>query len=438
MRFSEEVKNTLWNLIDDMSLNASEFTVNPNKDFTRKKKWDFATVLKFIISMESQSLKNELHKYFGYTADCPSTASFNQRRAQIRAEAFQSLFEKFSAEYNNTTNFFNEYRLIACDGSDINIAHNPNDKESYFTNGNVQGFNQLHLNAMFDLLGKTYTDVIIQPGRLENEHKAFCDMVDRYNGMSKTIFIVDRGYESYNNLAHVQEKGVFFLFRCKDISSSGILSGLKHMLPTKDEFDCNMSIILTRKCTKEVVNHPEVYKYFHKKDCLDYIDLEDNPYYKMEFRVLRFPISEDSYECIITNLPSAEFNVEDIKKLYSMRWGIETSFRELKYAVGLTSFHSKKREYITQEIWARLILYNFCEIITAHVVINKCTQKHVYQVNYTFAIHICRYFISKMAEKSPPDVEALIRKEILPVRPGRHDPRKVDHKKAVSFLYRVA
>ena len=85
----------------------------------------------------------------------------------------------------------------------------------------------------------------------------------------------------------------------------------------------------------------------------------------MEFRVLRFPILEDSYECIITNLPSAEFNVEEIKKLYAMKWGIETSFRELMYAVRLTSFHSKKNEYITQEIWARLILYNFCEIITA-------------------------------------------------------------------------
>lgn len=43
-----------------------------------------------------------------------------------------------------------------------------------------------------------------------------------------------------------------------------------------------------------------------------------------------------------------------------------------------------------------------------------------------------------MAEKSQPDVEALISKEILPVRPGRHDPRKVNRKKAVSFLYRVA
>lgn len=131
-------------------------------------------------------------------------------------------------------------------------------------------------------------------------------------------------------------------------------------------------------------------------------------------------------------------NTLDIRKLYAMRWEIETSFIELKYAVGLTSFHSKKIEYIIQEIWARLLLYNFCEVITANVEIEKCTQNHVYQINYTFAIHICRYFISKMAEKSPPDVEALISKEILPVRPERHDPRKVDHKKAVSFLYRVA
>lgn len=37
MKFSEEVKNTLWNLIDEITLNLSEFLVNPGKDFTRKK-----------------------------------------------------------------------------------------------------------------------------------------------------------------------------------------------------------------------------------------------------------------------------------------------------------------------------------------------------------------------------------------------------------------
>ena len=92
-------------------------------------------------------------------------------------------------------------------------------------------------------------------------------------------------------------------------------------MPASDQFDCNISIILTRKCTKEIVNHPEIYKSFHKKDCLDYIDLDKILIInrKMEFRVLRFPISEDTYECVITNLPSTEFNLEEIKKLYAMR-----------------------------------------------------------------------------------------------------------------------
>ena len=108
----------------------------------------------------------------------------------------------------------------------------------------------------------------------------------------------------------------------------------------------------------------------------------------------------------------------------------------LKYAIGLCCFHSKKVEYIMQEIYARLILYNYCELITMHVIIQQKGTKHVYQMNYTIAIHICRYFLRN--DISPPDVETLIQKNLLPVRPGRSDPRKVKPKSAVSFLYRVA
>lgn len=110
------------------------------------------------------------------------------------------------------------------------------------------------------------------------------------------------------------EKGSFFLVRCKDLTSSGILSGLKHLLPAADEFDTEIEINLTRKCTNEVVNHPETYKCFHKKNCLDYLDLEENLFYKTKLRVLRFKISETEYECVITNLPTEEFTAEEIKK----------------------------------------------------------------------------------------------------------------------------
>ena len=95
-------------------------------------------------------------------------------------------------------------------------------------------------------------------------------------------------------------------------------------------------------------------------------------------------------------------------------------------------------EYIKQEIFARLLLYNFCEIITTHVLIQQKDAKHIYQVNYTLAIYLCRHFLRFHTDISPPNIERLIQKNLLPVRPGRRDPRKVKPKSAVSFLYRVA
>ena len=54
-----------------------------------------------------------------------------------------------------------------------------------------------------------------------------------------------------------------------------------------------------------------------------------------------------------------------------MRREIETTFGELKYAIGLNTFHARKRELIKQEIYARLILHNFCERIIKKIEIQK-------------------------------------------------------------------
>ena len=127
--------------------------------------------------------------------------------------------------------------------------------------------------------------------------------------------------------------------------------------------------------------------------------------------------------------------MEEIKKLYGWRWGIERSFRELKYTIGLTNFHSKKVEYIQQEIFARLIIYNFCERIVTGIVIQQNNRKYTYQINFTAAVFICREFFRNRIP--PPDLEAFIQKNVLPVREGRKAPRKVRPHSAVSFLYRI-
>lgn len=233
-------------------------------------------------------------------------------------------------------------------------------------------------------------------------------MVDRSCIRDNAILIADRGFESYNIFAHIDKKGWNYVIRVKDVGSNGILSGLH--LPDVGESDATVHRILTRKQTKEIKAHPELYRFLPQNVNFDFLDLQTNMLYPISFRVVRFKIAENSYETVITNLNQSDFSPSELKELYKKRWDIETSFRELKYAVGLTHFHAKKIEYIEQEIYARMIMYNFSEMITSHVLIQNRDVRCAYQVNFTAAIHVCRYFFRCCSNALPPDVEALIQK----------------------------
>lgn len=98
MKFSEEVKSALGNLIDEMSLNLLEFTLNPRKNFAN-----------ILIILSTVHLILHLIK------------------EDLKSDAFKYLFETFIEQYSNNPRLFNSYRLIVCDGSEINISHNRKD-----------------------------------------------------------------------------------------------------------------------------------------------------------------------------------------------------------------------------------------------------------------------------------------------------------------------
>jgi hypothetical protein len=52
--------------------------------------------------------------------------------------------------------------------------------------------------------------------------------------------------------------------------------------------------------------------------------------YKMQFQVVRFKITENTYECLITTLEESEFSAKDLKEVYHLRWSEENGFRQLK------------------------------------------------------------------------------------------------------------
>ena len=315
--------------------------------------------------------------------------------------------------------------------------------ESHYDGTNGQSpYNVFHLDAMYDLLQHTYQDVALGGDREMNERRSLCSMVDRSNTQN-AIVIADRGYENYNLMAHIQEKGWKFLIRIKDIHSvGGIASGLN--LPDFPEFDTVINLSLTTKQTneiKELCENSNEFRFIPSAVTFDFLPKTNRKFaptvfYKLPFRIVRFKITDSTYETVVTNLDSIHFPATELKKLYAMRWGIETSFRELKYTIGLLHFHSKKVEFICQEIYAKLIMYNFTELITSHVIVQKLNTKYIYKANFTVAVHLCRQLF--LGNISPPNLEALIRKNVSPVRPGRSRPRNLTTKYAVSFLYRVA
>ncbi len=442
MSFAEQVKSSLLDIISEMAAHPQDFSKHPNSDFSRNRKLDFSTLLQLIISMEAGSVKKELLKFFSYDKSAPSNSAFFQQRDKLSDHALPHLFHTFNALYPCTL-YRGKYQLLAADGSSFTFTRNPLDTDSYFApdGKTTNGYNQVHVIPLFDLLSKRYTDCVVQPIRKKNEFRALCTLIDRHRTDPGIIPIViaDRGFHSLNVFAHAIEHNSYFMIRATDIKMQHLLA--MDIPADQDTFDIPINRILTRTNSKKKRIHPELsdqYKFICQDVAFDYIDPEKQREYPIALRVLRFQISENGYENIITNLPPEEFSADEIKFLYNLRWGIETSFRELKYVIGALDFHSKKREFIEMEVWARLLLYNFCSIITGHVVINRKGRKHQLQVNYSVAYNACHYFLRLHNGEAPPDIEGLIEKNTLPIRPNRKYARQHRFRVPVSFNYRFA
>lgn len=403
------LKKILTDTIDTICSNFQSFTRNPGKDFTRKRKISFRDVLMLFLCQEGGSLTTELFRYFKLDADIASESAFVQQRDKILPEAFVELFHEFTDTACPKT-LYKDLRLLAADGSDIHVPTNPNETESYFPGAEKQShYNLLHLNTLYDLNENVYLDAQVKGRHRYSEVRSLCEMVD-HSSIEKALVIADRGYESYELMAHVQKKGWFFLIRAKE--SCGITDGL--CLPDSPEFELSVSRSLR-----------------HRKSFGDAYIAEP-----LSFRLVRLRIAPDSYELLLTNLPIDRFSVQDLKDLYHLRWGIETSFRSLKYTLGMLHFHTKKTENLLKEIFARILLYNFSSLVALHSTISPDDKIYRYKINFAVSVHLCRKFI--LEKISPSVLEALLRRNASLIRANRSFPRHPSLRKPVSFSYRIA
>ena len=275
-----------------------------------------------ILSMSSQSLHVELQRQFHYEPVSATASAFVQQRGKLLPSVFEEILRRFTLQ-NRPKRQWNGYTLLAVDGSHVQIPSDIHDEATYFNSTkDGRGYNLLHLNALYDLESQLYLDAIIQNGREENESQALVKMVDRSELAGSVILIVDRGYEAYNNMAHIEQKGWNYLIRVKE--KRGILSGLQ--LPDTPEFDAVFSYCLSKRLTNRIRQEPQKYRWLPKKVHFDYISEASDTLYPISFRVVRFMVKEGLYENVITNLPADRFPPSLLRMLYHKRWVLKLLF----------------------------------------------------------------------------------------------------------------
>ena len=438
---TKDVVSKFDSLINRLEQSKEKFSIHPEKDFSRNRKISFGFIVRSILSFGGSTLTNELLRMGKYSPDSPSPSAFIQQRSKISHTAFTKLFHMGNLAFDQDLRY-KGYRLMAVDGSHVQVPNNPDDPDSYVKcTENERPHNEFHLNAMMDILQGIYTDAVIQKYRTQNEDRALIEMSERSQN-ADSIAICDRGYESYNNMAHLQICGWKYIMRIKEPGRYGIASGLQ--LPDCDEYDLPIHLSLTRRKnreTKELLKDRNRYRYIPGSVGFDYLPSKNKHgdpvcFFTLDFRVVRIQTGDGLYELLVTNLPASDFPTEELRKLYALRWGIETSFRDLKYIVGMLKFHSRKSDFVTQEIYANLIMYNLTQIIAGCVQVPSKKRKYEYKVRFSATVNIARSLLLK--DVSPPDAETLLRRMITPVRPNRSYSRKPRTKARIQFVYRIS
>jgi len=394
------------------------FTTSP-KDFTRKRKLHFETVVCMLLNFFKKSYELEISEFFSWIdADGlkASKSAFSQQRLKINSFFFNCLnailVGSFYTHYKNEIRRWNGLRVIAIDGSTSYLIDNEEVNEHFGTHGNQRGTVTLsRILCAFDVLNKITIKADMYPIN-RSEQKIALNWLPAYD--PDMLLIYDRAYPGFTSIFHHQhkEQSQPFLMRCPVGFSLEVVSFVKSGLN---------ETISTFKADKATRRNLKEQGFIVKAGAT------------IEVRLIRVVLDDGTIEVLVTNLfDQQKYPYNEFKALYFMRWGIETRFSTFKNQLQLEAFSGQKVETILQDFYVTVFLSNLQEIISkpSQQIVDERTSKckYAYQINRNVAIGLMKnriidIFLSKDPQNILIELQILFSCYIQPIRPNRKAPR---------------
>lgn len=403
------------------------------KYFTRNRKINFKDSVYFTLNKRGLSLKMEMNNFSNMTGRMKdvSKSALCQQRKKIDPEVFKELNSDYiKNSYDNPRDYktIKGYIVMAIDGMQIEIPDVQELREEYGTSQGREGQRtsaRALTSCLYDVVNNWVIDAQIDklktPER-ELAKKHITELIMTLTGeidLKKIIILFDRGYPCIEMIYVLQEIGIKYIFR-------GKISNYKKEIEKQKEDDGEIEIKINEKKIKNV-KEKNLKEELRRKG-------------KIKSRLVKYELETGEEEILITNLKEEEFNREEIGKLYYRRWNIELAYNIAKNKLELENFSGQSKIVVEQEFYGQMIMLNIAEDFRkdANEGIEKKKEngyKYDYQVNMNTLIGLLRerfiLILISMAinkdEKSKREYDEIIeeiRKELVPIRPGRRNERK--------------
>lgn len=408
------------------------------KDFTRNRKVGFVTLLCIIVNMVRRSTQLEVDEYLrrfglkGTIYDTYTKQSFSEARQKLSPEAFIILGDGFVEKFYEDDDFkkYKGYRLLAADGSTIEVPNNIETQKYYGCSIN-QSKDVKIARAISSKLYDVENKIVISAtlGRYDTGERELAvaninKMLSFKQDHIKNLILFDRGYPSIALIEYLNSKGIRFLMR----TSGAFYKEQVQNTKTRDEY---VEIEITKARAKE----------------LKYQRTPIQIGTKIKLRVLRVELESGEIEVLITNLSQDELVYEEAKQLYFKRWGIETKFDELKNKFEIENFSGEKPIIVEQDFYATVLLSNIASIFEMEAEEelkeqnSKKELKHEYKINKNILVGKLKNTLIEMLLEDDEDKKSRmyerfieeIKRNVVPVIPGRNFGRNKNKKKANKY-----
>lgn len=368
-------------------------------DFTRNRKMPFGMLILFILNRHTCTTNKALRTHFEKLIGEDITMrqqSVSEARKKLTVAAFEILFRDTTVEpmVEFCTKTWQNYFIYAIDGSKISLPSDNSLREYFGTTGRAKTAPTAQGSMCYDVLNDIVVDALIEPMSLSERvlAKKHIECVNTVAPDKQKLFIFDRGYASFELINQLESEGSHYVMRVRK----------KFNLEVDNQVEEDGHVVLCK--ARKTVN----------------------------VRVIKVLLDSGDTETLITNLMDESLMPKDFKKLYFMRWSVETAYDIVKNKLEIENFTTRTIEGIKQDFYATMYLKNFMasmEIDVAEDV--KQAQgdkdnKYEYKINQNEMVGILKddFIIALSEEMSGKSgkLEKMLKKipqYLTPIRPKR-------------------